>query len=375
MTGRSREDVECPMDHRPQTTDHRPPGGARRPLDPWSLVGSSPRAALGAAVVALVFGLSPMPSRAQGKPAVSSPSTSATEVGKTAATAATGLIQSDVAGQIFGIPVSSNNYYFAKRVAYMFPRPWGAADMPEAQREEVVWESLILHFESFRRNIAASDEEVEAMINDILKSQEKSFTRKGDPDAYRHWVSDTLQEDVELFENQIRYLLQIKLLKEKVQQEQKVEVNEAEMQREFLNEKHHVGGEMVKFDGKEQAQAFYETVKAPGAWDAMKASGRQKVQPVSLMTLEAYIDLWGASQEQMDALHAMALGSVGPPLPFGHQWSVYRLLDKRVGDLKEFPAQTESYRKQVEAKKKFEALKQWVDQLKRSANLKVFIKP
>ena len=154
-----------------------------------------------------------------------------------------------------------------------------------------------------------------------------------------------------------------------------VTVTEQEMQQEFLNEKHHVGGEMVKFETKEQAQALYDTVKAPGAWDAMKASGQQKVQPVSLMTLEAYIDLWGASQEQMDALHGMALGSVAPPLPFGHQWSVYHLLDKRVGDLKEFPAQTESYRKQVEAKKRYEALKQWVDQLKRSANLKVFVKP
>jgi len=166
-----------------------------------------------------------------------------------------------IAGEIFGTPVSVDNYYFAKRVAAMFARPWGASDLPEAEREPVIWESLILHYEAFRRGVNATEEELETMINELLRSYDKPFGRRDDPDAYRRWVVETLYEAVELFENQIRYVIQIRKVKDQVLQEQRVTATEEEMQQEFLNEQHHVGGEMVVFDTKEQAQALYEQVK------------------------------------------------------------------------------------------------------------------
>ena len=52
--------------------------------------------------------------------------------------------------------------------------------------------------------------------------------------AYRRWGRKTLREDVELFENQILYLIQIRKLKNRVFQEQRVTVTEEEMQQEFL---------------------------------------------------------------------------------------------------------------------------------------------
>ena len=48
-----------------------------------------------------------------------------------------------IAGEIFGVPVSMGNCAFAKRVAFMLPRPWGVADLPAAERERVVWENLM----------------------------------------------------------------------------------------------------------------------------------------------------------------------------------------------------------------------------------------
>ncbi len=279
-----------------------------------------------------------------------------------------------VAGEIFGMPVSMGNYGFAKRVAYMFPRPWGASDLPEAQRSDIIWESLILHYESFRRGITSNDEQLEKMINELLKSQELTFTRASDPAAYRKWVTETLKEDVELFENQIRYLIQIQTLRDKALEEQRPSPpTEAEMQQEFLNEKHHVGGEMVTFETKDQAQAFYDQVKEPGRWETMKSEGKHTVRPVGLMTLEAYMDLWSIPKDQIYAFHGLEIGTVGPPMPFGKQWCVYRLLDKRTGDLKDFPKERESYVKQLESKKKYEARQHWIEQLKASAKLKVLL--
>lgn len=275
-----------------------------------------------------------------------------------------------VAGYIFGIPVPAGNYYFAKRVAYMFPRPWEER-LSEAERERAIWEALILHFESFRRNISLADAELETKINEVLRSQQLTFTRTSDPAAYAAWTHEKLGEDITLFENQMRYLFQIDKLKDQMRQSFAIPVADAEVEREFLNERHHVGGEMVVFDAKEPAEEFYGRVRTPEAWDAMKASGEPPVRPVSLMTLEAYIDLWGVSQAQMDAFHALDPGAVGPPMPFGKQWCVYRLLEKRSGDLTELPPKREEYAKQVSARKQHQALTRWVEELKAAAQLRV----
>lgn len=275
-----------------------------------------------------------------------------------------------LAGYLFGVPVPAGNYYFAKRVSYMFPHPWEENASAE-ERERFIWQALILHYESFRRGMSVTEEELDKRVNSVLKDDKQSFTRTGDPQAYANWAKERLHEEVELFENQMRYLLQIDKLKDEQRKSFAVTVTEQEMQDEFLNEHHHVGGEMVTFNSQDEAQAFYERVKDPAQWEAMKAKGEPKVRPVSLMTLEAYIDLWGVPKEQMYAFHAMEIGSVGSPMPFGKQWAVYRLLEKRTGDLKDFPAQRDSYHEQLKARKQYEALKRWVDELVASANLRL----
>lgn len=275
-----------------------------------------------------------------------------------------------VAGYIFGVPVPVGNYRFAKQVSYMFPRPWeeGAS---ETEREQFIWEALILHYESFRRNITVSEEELGQQIDAVLKREQQSFTRAGDPAAYAAWVTSRLNEEVPLFENQMRYVRQIDKLKDHIRGALPVTVTEEEMRQEFLNEQHHIGGEIVTFDAQAAAQAFLEQVKDPADWERMKQSGRQQVRPVSLMTLEAYMDLWGIPKDQLYAFHAMPVGSVGGPMPFGKQWCVYRLLEKRTGDPAEFPSQREAYFKQLKAKKQYEGLKRWIDDLTASAHLTV----
>jgi hypothetical protein len=283
--------------------------------------------------------------------------------------------EQSVVGYIFGVPVPAGNYYFAKRVASMYPRP-GEERLEPADRERVVWEALILHYEAFRRGVTASDQQLEERINTVLSSQQQSFTKSGDQQAYIRWVKETVGEDVELFENQMRFLLEIDLLKDRMRPTFPVTVTEQEMQEEFLNERHHVGGEMAVFETREDAQAFYERVKDPAQWEASKATGQPPIKPVGLMTLEAYIDLWGVPKDQIYAFHAMETGSVGPPMPFGKQWCVYRLLEKRTGNLADFPARRDAYYRQIKERKQYESLKQWVQNLRAAAHLKILpLKP
>jgi len=286
-----------------------------------------------------------------------------------------------IAGEIFGVPVPVDNYYFARRVAAMFPPPWGAAGEPPQQQEQITWDSLVLHFEGFREGVSVADEEMESRINEFLKGNKQSFTRAGDPEAYKKWVIGYVGEEVELFENQIRYLSQIKKLRDKIYAGIQVTAADEEMEQEFLNEKHHIGGEMVIFEKKEEAQVFYEQVKESKAWkkfkkqDEKKPQEQQQVKPVSLMTLEAYIELWGVPKDQIYAVHAMKPGSVAPPMPFGTKWCVYRVLEKRAADLKEFPKEREYYRQQIEQKKRFIELNRKISELIQSSNRKSFMGP
>jgi len=278
----------------------------------------------------------------------------------------------ELVGMIFGVPVSKGNYNFAKAVAVLFPRPWGASELPPEEQEKILWESLILHYESYRRGIEATEEELGTMADNFLKANKQGLTRRSDPQGYQRWVKATFHEEVELFENQLRFLIQIRRLKDQVLQQAQVTVTQEEMREEFLNEKNHVGGEMVTFDTKEEADLFYARFKDPKGWEQMKAKGEPKVRPVSLMTLEAYMDLWKIPKDQMVAFHGMEIGSVGPPMPFGRQWCVYRLLEKRTGDLKDFPKEQEDYHRRVEMKKKYASLNRWIEDLKASAQTQVF---
>ena len=133
-----------------------------------------------------------------------------------------------IAGYIFGVPVPAGNYDFAKRVSYMFPRPWEER-LTGAQRERAIWEALILHYESFRRHVTVSDEELTKRIDSVLQSRQQPFTKTGDPEAYARWVKEQLGESVEQFENQMRYLSQVDKLTDQVRESTAVTVTEEEV--------------------------------------------------------------------------------------------------------------------------------------------------
>ncbi|MBN1587249.1 MAG: hypothetical protein JW937_07455 [Candidatus Omnitrophica bacterium] len=281
---------------------------------------------------------------------------------------------SEPVGEIFGEPVPLGNYYFAKRVHYHFPRPGEQSQDPE-KLEETVWENLILHFEATQRGLPITDQEFEERINKVLKDQNQSFTRK-DTEQYAAWVKETLGYDVALFENQMQYMLLVDKLKDEIRNSMQVTVSEEEMHQEFIDQRHHVGGEYVLFDTREEAEEFYQKYKKEADWEKAKTKDEEFCKNFSMITLQAIMDLWSVPRETIFAFHALDEGSVGPPMPFGTaKWGVFRLMEKRTGDLNDFPPKREEYFQRIERRKKYQALDEWVKNLKEQSKLKVFINP
>jgi len=280
----------------------------------------------------------------------------------------------ELAGQIFDVPVPMGNYYFAKRVHGMFQTPEERSMTPE-QMEQHIWHNLVLSFEASRRQIEVTEEEFSQWVDSVLSVLELKFTRTEKPDEYKKWVEETLKQSVELFENQMRYLATIEKLKREIVNEMQVTVTEEEMRQDYLNTENHVGGEYLLFETQADADAFYENNKDIAKWESYKAANSDKVKPFMLITVQAIVDLWGVPQEKIDEFHAMPIGQVGKPLPFGNQVGVFRLLDKRTGDFSNFDSKKENLQKRVEARKKYQAGQDWIKNIDREAKIQVWVKP
>lgn len=280
----------------------------------------------------------------------------------------------EIAGEIFGVPIPINNYYFAKRVHLTFKDDEAVKFTPE-QMEQYIFNNLIYSYEGNRRGIKVTDEELDQWIDSVLQAVDVKINRKEEPEAYKKWVEESLKADIPFFENQMRYLADIEKLKREMVKEMKVEVSEDEMLEDFMNVQNHVGGEYTLFETKEEADAFYEKYKNQLDWEAMKKESPDLVKPFSLITVQAIIDLWGVPKAEIDAFHDLALGSVGKPLPFGKKWGVFRLLDERTGNPEDYKAKKEDNRKRVEIRKQYRARDQWLKDIIVEANLKIFVKP
>lgn len=336
-------------------------------------------------IFAVVFGLSaiqcsPAPSGAPAdtaKPAEPVKTVAGAPAGEKAPEAAEFQPSADepeFAGEMFGTPVPAGNYYFAKRVHSIFQTPEEIKMTPE-EKERLIWHNLALSFEAYRRKIEVTPEEFSQWVDSVLAALNLPFTRTKDPEAYRKWCEEELKESVEVFENQMRYLASIEKLKREIVKEMEVTVSEEEIQEDFLNVENHVGGEYQIFATREEAQAFYEAHRQKKKWEKYKKENPDKIKPFHPITLQAIIDLWGVPKDVIYRFHALEEGEVGEPMPFGTQWGVFRLTEKRTGDLNLLPERREQSLKRVESRKKYEAAKKWVDDLYENAQIKVWIKP
>ena len=168
-----------------------------------------------------------------------------------------------LAGEFFGIPVSMNNYYFAKKAVLAFGASWRNAPQNADELEDLVWQELLFSYEAYRRGIKPAREKVEQEIDKMLKAQKVDFSFRVDREKYAEWVKEKLHMDVELFENLMTHLVQLQQLKDQVINSFDPEVTEEEAYNKFLDEYNTMLVELKQFDDKDKAQAFYEKAIVP----------------------------------------------------------------------------------------------------------------
>lgn len=275
-----------------------------------------------------------------------------------------------VAGEFFGVPVSMDNYRFAKAAVMIFRGQWGRDPQTPAELEDRVWEDLLLSYEAYRRHITVSQKEVDEELDKILKAENVVFDRSTDRAAYEKWVMDRTKQKPEVFENQLRHLMQLKRLREVMMDAVRPSVTEEEAYQEYLNEYNTLAVEFVRFDDESEAQAYYQKMKNVRSWARQAKKDPKFALRPGFVSLECLIDLWKIPFKDAYAMLELKPDSVYPPTPVYKGWGVFHTLEKREAEPEKFSELKASYEEQVKRRKQYDGMIAWVEQLKKDAQVK-----
>lgn len=276
-------------------------------------------------------------------------------------------------GEFLDVKVSRENFFFIKSALMVFGHR-GMSLPSELERvEKIVWEELLLSYEAFRRGITVDQKEADEEIRKMLQAENVSFDWKKDRAAYEEWIKTKANEPAELFENQIRHILQIQKLNEQVMAGITPVISEKEAYQEFLNEHNNLVVELAEFTAESEAKEFYlEVKKNSGKWDEEKAKMPDVFKRIGSVSLEFLIDIWRFPKQDVYAMMNLEPGSIYPPAPIYKGYGVFKVLDKSPADKMEYKKIKDSYYEQIRRRKKYDGLGRWLEDLKRQANIKIY---
>lgn len=277
------------------------------------------------------------------------------------------------AGKFFDTRVPLENYFFVKNVTAIFGNKWAPPTDDPKKKEEHIWEQLLLSYEAFRRGITVDQKEVDQEIDRMLAAEKVTFDWKTNKEAYAAWAKEKINAPVEFIENGVRYLLQIEKLRNRIMDSITPEVNEQEARQEFLNEYNTLGVEVVQFDEKKDAETFYRKVKSvPNSWEEEKLKRPKDFRRPGAVSLEFLMDIWKFPKEAVYRMMKMKPGAIHGAEPIYKGWGVFKVLDMRKADEKEFPKHRNAYLEQIKRRKQMDGLGSWIRDLKDQAKIEVY---
>jgi len=277
------------------------------------------------------------------------------------------------AGSFFGMPVPEDNYYFIKSVVMVFGNKFGPQPKTDKERESVIWDQLLLSFEAFKRNIVVGPEEVGAEIDKMLSAEGAAFDRKKEKAAYEEWLKKRVNEPVNLFENQIRHLIQMEKLREDVMKSIDPLVSDEEAHRAFLNENSSLDVELVQFDSEKDANDFYIKVrKDKKAWDKRKEKSPAEFKRPGGVTVQFLLDFWKIPERAQHEMVGMKPGEFHSPEPIYKGWGVFKVIGSTKAEEEAWNAASkEHYIGKMKTGKKYEGYNDWFRKTKEAADIKV----
>jgi hypothetical protein len=280
-----------------------------------------------------------------------------------------------IAGEFFGVKVPMENYEFVEGVVKIFGNRWGSPPKTPQELKGVIWEQLLLSFLAFSQNVNVTENELEEGITKMLADEKVTFDWKLDKPSYEQWAKKKTGDSVELFENQLRHLIQLQKLRDKVMDSIKPEVFDKHEVQKFLDQNNALNLEAVQFNKQQDADEFFR--KASGRtdfWERQKKRRPADFKQSGLVALELLADSWKIPAEALRKMIQRNVGDIYPPRAVANSYAVFKILEKKLTDESQFPKASDPYYVDLIKKKKQEGLKEWLRQLKDQANINIYNK-
>ncbi len=280
------------------------------------------------------------------------------------------------AGEFFGIQVPLQNYYFIKGVISVFGNKWGPSPQSQKELEKVIWDQLVMSFEAFRRGVKVDQEEVDEEINKILASEKVQFDWKKDKASYEKWIKDKTNEPAEVFEGQLKHLIQLHKLRQQIMDSIDPPVSEKEAYEEFMNENNNLSVELIQFDEKKDADNFCKKTRGNSKfWEEEREKRPKDFKRPGAVSFEFLIDIWGFPKDACYRMLKMEEGQIHPPAAIYKGYGVFKILSIGLADKSRYAKGKAGYYEQIKNRKRLEALEKWFEDLKKQANIKIYEKP
>jgi len=210
----------------------------------------------------------------------------------------------------------------------------------------------------------------------MLEANQVTFNRQKDQDSYVKWVKEKTGEPAEVFENQIRHLLQLEKLRQQVLESIKPMVMDEEAHEQFYRENSSLSPEIVEFDDKQKADEFYNKAsRNKKFWEDEKAKEPKRFRYITPVSLAFLMDIWRIPESALYKMMKMSKGSIYPATPIYKGFGVFKVIGRKAASDVDYKKSKYNYYEKVRKRKEYEGFDNWFKGLREGANIIVYKTP
>ncbi|MBU0633578.1 MAG: hypothetical protein KKB82_03620 [Candidatus Omnitrophica bacterium] len=267
---------------------------------------------------------------------------------------------------------------------------YGEAIKPVSEEglDKLIWQDLIFSYEAFKRKIEVTEEDTDKAIMMLLREHKQYFKWKEDEEKFKSWVEENIAIGIEDLKKRMTQLAKIDTLIQKIHKGEKVKVDEDAYQKlleeegsidqaygKFIETDSFPVQDVFHFGSLKDAREFYKKIgRQAGPWEDKKRKDPELFKRPGFVALDFLINMWGFKKEDAYKMLDEKIGAFYPPASIYKGYGVFKILEIRPAQDAEFEKRKEYYFQRVKDIKKYEAYRAWVENFKKEADIKIFVK-
>jgi len=264
------------------------------------------------------------------------------------------------------------------------------ANKPHTKKdiEMLIWNDLLYSYEASNRNIETDDDAITNTIQWILLDHEVRFAWKKDRAAYEDWVKEKFNTNAGTLRKMLSALQRADTLRQQIREKTQPPVDEegkyaailkkskkvSKAYKNFVKKYVRRSKDTITFDSTKKAKQFYSKInRVAGFWADQKRLNPDDFKRPGFVALDFLLHMWGFDKDAAYEMLEKELGSFYPPATIYKGYGVFKILKIRRADPAEYDKRKDQYFEKVKMIKKYDLYKEWVEELKKQANIKRFV--